>query len=79
VIEFVRRYTARSSARSKVSKVFFDMMSILRKFRVRANPEFTLVNIAIAVTEGIAQAVGIRSGPDVRRVAVFFAKLNFVG
>jgi predicted unusual protein kinase regulating ubiquinone biosynthesis (AarF/ABC1/UbiB family) len=31
------------------------MLSILRRHRVRVNPTFTIVNIAIAVTEGIGK------------------------
>ena len=43
---------------------------------MRANPTFTLVNIAIAVTEGI----GKQLDPDVDLMAAalpFFAKFNF--
>ena len=60
----------------QVSLVFMDMMNILRKYRVRANPTFTLVNIAIAVTEGI----GKQLDPDVDLMATalpFFARFNF--
>ena len=56
--------------------LFFDMMNILRRYRVRVNPTFTLVNIAIAVTEGI----GKQLDPDVDLMAAalpFFAKFNF--
>jgi ubiquinone biosynthesis protein len=73
---FVRRYAGKRLGEVQVSRVFFDMMSILRKYRVRANPTFTLVNIAIAVTEGI----GKQLDPDVDLMAVglpFFARLNF--
>ena len=31
------------------------MLGILRRHRVRVNPTFTVVNIAIAVTEGIGK------------------------
>ena len=31
------------------------MLGILRRHRVRVNPSFTIVNIAIAVTEGIGK------------------------
>jgi predicted unusual protein kinase regulating ubiquinone biosynthesis (AarF/ABC1/UbiB family) len=39
----------------QVGKVLFDMLGILRRHRVRVNPTFTIVNIAIAVTEGIGK------------------------
>ena len=52
------------------------MLNILRRYRVRVNPTFTLVNIAIAVTEGI----GKQLDPDVDLVAAalpFFQRFNF--
>ncbi len=76
VVGFVQRYYGKKLGEVEVSKVFFDMMNILRKFRVRVNPTFTLVNIAIAVTEGI----GKQLDPDVDLMAAalpFFAKFNF--
>ena len=39
----------------QVGKVLLDMLGILRRHRVRVNPSFTIVNIAIAVTEGIGK------------------------
>jgi predicted unusual protein kinase regulating ubiquinone biosynthesis (AarF/ABC1/UbiB family) len=39
----------------QVGKVLLDMLAILRRHRVRVNPTFTIVNIAIAVTEGIGK------------------------
>jgi ubiquinone biosynthesis protein len=76
VCEFVGRYYGKKLGEVEVSKVFFDMMNILRKFRVRVNPTFTLVNIAIAVTEGI----GKQLDPEVDLMATalpFFARFNF--
>src|SRR5207237_2799447 len=76
VVEFVQRYYGKRLGEVEVSKVFFDMMNILRKYRVRVNPTFTLVNIAIAVTEGI----GKQLDPDVDLMTAalpFFAKFNF--
>jgi ubiquinone biosynthesis protein len=76
VIEFVQRYYGKRLGEVEVSKVFFDMMNILRKHRVRVNPTFTLVNIAIAVTEGI----GKQLDPEVDLMSAalpFFAKFNF--
>jgi predicted unusual protein kinase regulating ubiquinone biosynthesis (AarF/ABC1/UbiB family) len=76
VVEFVQRYYGKRLGEVEVSKVFFDMMNILRKYRVRVNPTFTLVNIAIAVTEGI----GKQLDPEVDLMTSalpFFAKFNF--
>jgi ubiquinone biosynthesis protein len=76
VVAFVQKYFGKRLGEVQVSLVFMDMMNILRKFRVRANPTFTLVNIAIAVTEGI----GKQLDPDVDLMATalpFFARFNF--
>ena len=76
VVAFVQKYYGKRLGEVQVSLVFMDMMNILRKYRVRANPTFTLVNIAIAVTEGI----GKQLDPDVDLMATalpFFAKFNF--
>jgi ubiquinone biosynthesis protein len=76
IVEFVRRYSGKKLGEVEVSKVFFDMMNILRRFRVRVNPTFTLVNIAIAVTEGI----GKQLDPEVdlmTEALPFFARFNF--
>jgi ubiquinone biosynthesis protein len=76
VVAFVQKYYGKRLGEVQVSLVFMDMMNILRKFRVRVNPTFTLVNIAIAVTEGI----GKQLDPDVDLMAAalpFFAKFNF--
>src|SRR5207237_10637291 len=76
VIEFTRKYYGKRLGEVEVSRVFFDMMNILRRYRVRVNPTFTLVNIAIAVVEGI----GKQLDPDVDLMTAalpFFAKFNF--
>lgn len=76
VVGFVQKYYGKRLGEVQVSLVFMDMMNILRKYRVRANPSFTLVNIAIAVVEGI----GKQLDPDVDLMAAalpFFAKFNF--
>jgi len=76
VCAFVARYYGKKLGEVQVSMVFFDMMNVLRKHRVRVNPVFTLVNIAIAVTEGI----GKQLDPDVDLMAAalpFFARFNF--
>jgi ubiquinone biosynthesis protein len=76
VVAFVKRYYGKRLGEVQVSLVFMDMLNILRKFRVRVNPTFTLVNIAIAVTEGI----GKQLDPEVDLMAAalpFFARFNF--
>jgi predicted unusual protein kinase regulating ubiquinone biosynthesis (AarF/ABC1/UbiB family) len=76
VVAFVQKYNGKRLGEVQVSLVFMDMMNILRRFRVRVNPTFTLVNIAIAVTEGI----GKQLDPDVDLMAAalpFFARFNF--
>jgi ubiquinone biosynthesis protein len=55
IIEFVGRYWGYRLGQVQVGKVLLDMLGILRRHRVRVNPTFTIVNIAIAVTEGIGK------------------------
>ena len=55
IIEFVGRYWGQRLGEVQVGKVLLDMLDILRRHRVRVNPSFTIVNIAIAVTEGIGK------------------------
>jgi predicted unusual protein kinase regulating ubiquinone biosynthesis (AarF/ABC1/UbiB family) len=38
-----------------MGKVLLDLLVLLRRYRIRVNPTFTIVNIAIAVTEGIGK------------------------
>jgi ubiquinone biosynthesis protein len=76
VAAFVQKYYGKRLGDFEVSLVFMDMMNILRRFRVRVNPTFTLVNIAIAVTEGIAKQLD----PNVDLMAAalpFFAQFDF--
>jgi ubiquinone biosynthesis protein len=76
IIDFVQRYYGKKLGEVEVSRVFFDMMNILRRYRVRVNPTFTLVNIAIAVTEGI----GKQLDPEVDLMSAalpFFARFDF--
>ena len=49
------RYWGQRLGEVQVGKVLLDMLGILRRHRVRVNPSFTIVNIAIAVTEGIGK------------------------
>ncbi len=55
VIRFVARYWGQRLAEVQVGKVLMDMLGILRRHRIRISPTFTIVNIAIAVTEGIGK------------------------
>jgi ubiquinone biosynthesis protein len=55
IIEFVGRYWGQRLGEVQVGKVLLDMLGILRKHRIRMSPTFTIVNIAIAVTEGIGK------------------------
>jgi ubiquinone biosynthesis protein len=55
IIEFVGRYWGYRLGQVQVGKVLLDLLAILRRHRVRVNPSFTIVNIAIAVTEGIGK------------------------
>lgn len=52
---FVDRYHGKRLGEVEVARVVFEMMQILRRYRVRVNATFTMVNIAIAVTEGIGK------------------------
>lgn len=76
VERFVAKYDGKRLGEVEVSKVLLDMMGILRRYRVRANPVFTLVNIAIAVTEGI----GKQLDPDVDLLGIalaYFSTFDF--
>jgi ubiquinone biosynthesis protein len=55
IIEFVGRYWGQRLGEVQVGKVLLTMLGILRRHRVRVNATFTIVNIAIAVTEGIGK------------------------
>lgn len=55
VIRFVGRYWGQPLSELQVGKVLLDMLGILRRHRIRISPTFTIVNIAIAVTEGIGK------------------------
>ena len=59
----------------QTSQVAFAMMTLRRRHRVGVNATFTMVNIAIAVTEGI----GKQLAPDLdlmTEAAPFFAGVN---
>lgn len=75
VSAFVARYYGKSLGEVSTAQVAFDMMGILRRHRVRVNATFTMMNIAIAVTEGI----GKQLAPDLdlmMEALPFFAKLH---
>jgi predicted unusual protein kinase regulating ubiquinone biosynthesis (AarF/ABC1/UbiB family) len=55
VQSFVNRYHGKRLGEVEVARVVYEMMAILRRYRVRVNATFTMVNIAIAVTEGIGK------------------------
>jgi ubiquinone biosynthesis protein len=55
VIEFVGRYWGQRLGEVQVGRVLLDLLAIMRRHRVRVNASFTIVNIAIAVTEGIGK------------------------
>jgi ubiquinone biosynthesis protein len=55
ICRFVGRFHGKALGEVAVSEVVFDMMGILRRHRVRVNATFTMVNIAMAMTEGIGK------------------------
>jgi ubiquinone biosynthesis protein len=55
IIEFVGRYWSARLGEVQVGRVLIDLLGIMRRHRVRVNASFTIVNIAIAVTEGIGK------------------------
>jgi ubiquinone biosynthesis protein len=72
---FTHRYLGKPLGEIQVATVVFDMMGILRRHRVRVNATFTMVNIAIAVTEGIGKQLD--PSLDLLHEALpFFAKLS---
>ena len=76
VLAFVDRYHGKPLGEVQVSTVAFDMMNILRRHRVRANPTYTMCNVAIAVTEGIGKQLD-PSLDLVQEALPFFATLRF--
>lgn len=75
VKRFVARFYGKALGEVAVSQVVFDMMSILRRHRVRVNAVFTMVNIAMAMTEGIGKQLDPRL--DLMNEALpFFARLR---
>jgi ubiquinone biosynthesis protein len=75
VVAFVARYWGKPLGEVQASQVAFDMMNILRRHRVRANATFTMVNIAIAVTEGIGKQLAPQLDLMIEALP-FFARLQ---
>lgn len=74
IVEFIGRYWGKALGEVQTSQVAFDMMNILRRHRIRVNATFTMVNIAIAVTEGIGKQLA--PDLDIMTEAVpFFARV----
>jgi ubiquinone biosynthesis protein len=72
---FTARYLGKPLGELQVGAVVFDMLQILRRHRVRVNATFTMVNIAIAVTEGIGKQLD--PSLDLLHEALpFFARLQ---
>src|SRR5262249_35928928 len=74
VIEFVGRYWGQRLGEVQVGKVLLDMLGILRRHRVRVNATFTIVNIAIAVTEGIGKQLDPELDLMVEAVPYFLSR-----
>jgi ubiquinone biosynthesis protein len=53
--ELMTRTSVHRMAEVHTGKLLLDMLGLLRRHRVRMAPAFTIVNIAIAVTEGIGR------------------------
>ena len=55
VVDFMARTWGQRMAEVHPGKLLLDMLGLLRRHRIRMAPAFTIVNIAIAVTEGIGR------------------------
>ena len=55
VVDFMARTWSQRMSEVHAGKLLLDMLGLLRRHRVRMAPAFTIVNIAIAVTEGIGR------------------------
>lgn len=55
IVDFMARTWGQRMAEVHPGKILLEMLGILRKHRIRMAPAFTIVNIAIAVTEGIGR------------------------
>jgi ubiquinone biosynthesis protein len=52
---FMARYWGQKMSELRTGKLLLELLGLLRKHNVRMAPSFTIVNIAIAVTEGIGK------------------------
>jgi ubiquinone biosynthesis protein len=55
IVDFMARTWSQRMSEVHAGKLLLDMLALLRRHRVRMAPAFTIVNIAIAVTEGIGR------------------------
>jgi len=55
IVDFMARTWSQRMSEVHAGKLLLDMLGLLRRHRVRMAPAFTIVNIAIAVTEGIGR------------------------
>jgi ubiquinone biosynthesis protein len=55
IVDFLGRTWGQRMAQAHPGKLLLEMLGILRRHRIRMAPAFTIVNIAIAVTEGIGR------------------------
>ena len=55
IVDFMTRTWGQRMAEVHPGKLLLDMLGLLRRHRIRIAPAFTIVNIAIAVTEGIGR------------------------
>jgi ubiquinone biosynthesis protein len=55
LVDFMRRTWSQRMSEVHPGKLLLDMLGLLRRHRIRMAPAFTIVNIAIAVTEGIGR------------------------
>ena len=53
--DFMARYWGQKMSDLSTGKLLLELLGLLRKHNVRMAPSFTIVNIAIAVTEGIGK------------------------
>jgi predicted unusual protein kinase regulating ubiquinone biosynthesis (AarF/ABC1/UbiB family) len=53
--DFMARSWGQRMSEVHPGKILLDMLGLFRRHRIRMAPAFTIVNIAIAVTEGIGR------------------------
>lgn len=78
ICKFLERYSDKLMGEMQLSAVIFDMMGIMRRHRIRVNAVFTMVNLAIAVTEGLGRQLDDKL--DLMSETIpFFVKLRQAG